>query len=86
MDFEEMVQKAVNAESKAGLRSSAMVRDSDIRCPRGHCSSNSNASKVQTQETSAKEPRPEESRPKEAKLAKEKAPTPPRTNAVESSE
>ena len=33
IDFEEMVQKAVNAEAKAGLRSSAMVQDSDIHCP-----------------------------------------------------
>ena len=48
MDFEEMMQKTVNAEAKAGLRSSAMVRDSDIRCPRGHRLSNNTASKVQT--------------------------------------
>ena len=33
IDFEEIVQKVVNAEAKASLRSSAMVRDSDIRCP-----------------------------------------------------
>ena len=48
IDFEEMVQRAVNAEAKAGLRSSAMVRDSDIRCPQGHRPSNNTASKVQT--------------------------------------
>ena len=86
MDFEEMVQKVVNVETKAGLRSSAMVRDSDIRCFRGHYPFNSTASKVQTQGTSAKKPRPEESRTKEAKPAEKKAPAPPRTNAVESSE
>ena len=85
-NFKEMVQKAVNAEAKAGLRSSIMVRDLDIRCPRGHCPSNSTISKVQTQKTSAKEPRPEESRPKEAKPAEGKAPVPPRTNAAEPSE
>ena len=84
MDFEKMVQRVVNAEAKAGLRSSAIVRDSDIRCPRGHRSSNSTASKVQTQGTSAKGP--EESRTKEAKLAEGKAPAPPRITATESSE
>ena len=55
MNFEEMVQRAVNAKAKAGLKSSTMVRDLDIHCPRGHCSSNSNASKVQTQKTTAKD-------------------------------
>ena len=67
MDFEEMVQRAVNAESKAGLRSSAMVRDSDIRCPRGHRPSNSTASKVQTQGTTAKDSHQEEPKVKEVK-------------------
>ena len=86
IDFEEMVQKVVNADAKAGLRSSAMVRDSDIRCPRSQRPSNNTASKVQTQGTSAKKPRPKESRPKEAVPAKGKAPAPPRTNAAESSE
>ena len=86
MDFEEMVQRVVKAKAKAGLKSSAMVRDLDICCPRGHRSSNSTASKVQTQETSIKEPRPEESKTKEAKQAKRKATAPPWTNAAESSE
>ena len=86
MDFEEMVQKAVNAESIAGLRSSAMVQDLDIRCLQGYHPFNSTASKVQTQEMFSKEPRPEESRSKKAKPAKEKAPAPPRTNAAESLE
>ena len=48
MDFEEMVQRVVNAEVKVGLKSSAMVSDSDIRCPRGHRPFNNTASKVQT--------------------------------------
>ena len=48
MNFEEMVQKAVNAEVKAGLQSSTIVQDLDIRYPKGHCPSNSTASKVQT--------------------------------------
>ena len=81
-----MVQRAINAKTKAGLRSSAMVRDLDIRCSRGYRPSNSTASKVQTQGTSAKEPRPEEFRTKEAQLAEGKTPAPPRTNAAECSE
>ena len=85
IDFEEMVQKAVNAEAKTGLRSSAMVQDSDICCLQVHRPSNSTAAKVQTQGISAKEPHPEESRTKEVKPAKEKAPAPPRTNVAESS-
>ena len=48
MDIKEMVQRAVNVEAKAGLRSSAIVQNSDIRCPRGHHPSNNIASKVQT--------------------------------------
>ena len=67
MNFEEMVQKAVNAEAKAGLRSSTMVRELDARCPRGHRPSHNTFLKVQTQETTAKEPYTKESRPKEAK-------------------
>ena len=86
IDFKEMVQRAVNAEAKAGLKSSAMVQDSDICCPRGHRLSNNIASKVQTQWMSVREPCPKESRPKEVKPAKEKAPVLPRTNMAESSE
>ena len=77
MDFEEMVQRAVNAETKAGLRSSSMVRDSDIRCPRGHRPSNSTATKVQTQET-------KDSHPEEPKV-KEVRPTPSRAEASKTS-
>ena len=80
IDFEEMMQKTVNAESKAGLKSSTMVRDSDIHCPRGHRPSNSTASKVQTQGTTTKNSHPEELKVKETK------PTPPRAEANKSSE
>ena len=62
-----MVQKAVNAESKAGLRSNTMVRDSDIRCFRGHRPSNSTASKVQTQGITTKDSHLEEPKIKETK-------------------
>ena len=55
MNFEEMIQRAVNAEAKAGLRSTIMVRDSDIHCSQGHRPSNNAASKVQTQGITAKD-------------------------------
>ena len=67
IDFEEMVQRAVNVEAKASLRSSAMVRDSDIYCPQGHRPSNSTVSKVQTQGTTAKDSHQEEPKVKEVK-------------------
>ena len=59
MNFEEMVKRAVNAEAKAGLRSSTIVRNLDIGCPRSHRASNNTASKVQTQEIIAKDSHPE---------------------------
>ena len=34
--WEEAVEKAVNAEAKALLQSSASIRDMDSRCPRGN--------------------------------------------------
>ena len=83
IDFEEMVQRRVNAEAKVGLRSSTMVRESDVRCPRGHRPSHNTSSKVQTQGTTAKEPRIEESRPKKAKSTDGKNPTPPHSESAE---
>ena len=63
-----MVQKAVNAEAKAGLRSTIMVWDSDICYPQGHCFSNNIASKVQIQGIAAKDSsRPEEPKTKDLK-------------------
>ena len=46
IDFKEIVQRTVNAEAKAGLRSSTIVRGLDIRYPRGHRYSNTTASKL----------------------------------------
>ena len=68
MDFEEMVQQAVNTEAKAGLRSSTMVRDSDACYPRGHRPSHNTSSKVQTQ-GSKDFSRTEEPKPKDLKSA-----------------
>ena len=70
IDFEEMVQKAVNMEANLGPRSSTMVRDSDAHCPRGHRSSQNTFSKVQTQGSSHKDlPRSEKPKPKDPKPA-----------------
>ena len=78
VNFEEMVQRAVNAEAKAGLRSTTMVRDSDIHCLQGHRSSNNITLKVQTQGTAAKD----SSCPKELKTKDPKS-VPPRDNPAE---
>ena len=76
IDFEEMIQKAVNAEVKAGLKSSTMVRESDARCPRGHRPSHNTFSKVQTQGSK------DSSRSKEPK-SKDPKPAPSRDNVAE---
>ena len=83
MDFEEIVQRAVNAKAKAGRRSSTMVRESDARCPKGRHPSHNTSSKVQTQGTTAKEPHTEEPRPKEAKPTNGKNPARPRSDSAE---
>ena len=63
-----MVQKTVNVEAKAGLRSTTMVRDLDICCPWGHRPSNNTISKVQTQGTAIKDfSRPEKPKTKDLK-------------------
>ena len=68
VNFEEMVKKVVNKETKAGLRSSTMVRDSDIQCSRSYRPSNSTASKIQTQGITVKDfSRPEKLKAKEVK-------------------
>ena len=80
MDFEEIVQGAINAKAKVGLRSSTMVRESNAYCHRGHHLSHNNFSKVQTRETTVKEPHTEELRPKVAKSTNNKATVLPRSN------
>ena len=75
--FKEMVQKAINAEAKAGLRSSTMVKDSDVYCPKGHRPSHNIFSKVQSQGSNNKDfSYSEESKPKDPK------PIPPRDNVA----
>ena len=78
MDFEEIVQRAVNVKAKSGLRSSTMVRDSNAYCPRGHHPSHNTSSKIQTQGSSHKNlSRSEKPKPKDPK------PAPSSDNAAE---
>ena len=74
---EEIVQRAINAEAKAGLRSSTMVWDLDAHYPRGHRPSHNTSSKVQTQ-GSKDSSRPKKTKPKDPKSA------PSRDDAAES--
>ena len=68
--FEEMMQKTVNAEAKAGLRSSTMVWDLDARCPRGYHLSHNTSSKMQSQGSNKKDSsRSKELKPKDPKSA-----------------
>ena len=46
MNFEEMIQKTVNIEAKAGLRSNIMVQNLDICCSQGHRLSNNTTLKI----------------------------------------
>ena len=77
-NFEELVQKAVNVEANAGLRSSIMVRESDLLCFRDYRPSHNTFSKVQTQGSSHKDL----SRSKEPK-SKDPKPAPSRDNVAE---
>ena len=57
-------------EAKGGLRSSIMVRQLDVCCPRGYCPSSNTSSKVQTQGSSHKDStHSEEPKPKDPKSA-----------------
>ena len=67
MNFKEIVQRAVNAKAKAGLKSSTMVQDLDICYLRGYRSSNSTALKVQTQKTITKDFHPEKPKVKKTR-------------------
>ena len=63
-----MVQKAINAKTKTGLKFTIIVRDSDIHCPWGHRPSNNIVYKVQTQGITAKDfSRPEKPKTKDPK-------------------
>ena len=67
MNFEEMMQKAVNMEGKVGLRSNTMVRDSDTCCPRSDRLFHNTSLKMQTQgskdSSRSKKPKPKNPKP-----------------------
>ena len=83
VNFEKMMQRAVNAKAKTDLRSNAMVRDLDAHCPRSHCFTHATLVKVQTQGFNTKESKPKEFWPKELKSAKSKNPAPPHSEFTE---
>ena len=78
-----MVQRAINAEAKADLKSSIMIWDANSHCPRSYCLSQNTFTKVQTQGSTAKKSKPKEFRPKDSKPANEKTPASPCTNKPE---
>ena len=67
VNFEEIVQRAVNAKAKAGLRSNTIIRDSDIHCPKSYHPSKNTAVKVQTQGTIVKDSYPKKTKTKDPK-------------------
>ena len=67
MNFEEMVQRAVNAKAKAVLRSSTMVWELNVCYFKNYCPSNNIAAKMQTQKTTIKDFHLEEAKTKNLK-------------------
>ena len=57
----------MNTEVQVALRSSTIIRDSDIHCFRGHHFSNNITVKVQTKDTIAKEFHPKEPKVRQVK-------------------
>ena len=67
MDFEEIVQRAVNAEAKEGLKSSTIVRNLDAHCPKSYHPFHNTSFKIQTQgsknSSRSKKPKPKDPKP-----------------------
>ena len=78
--FEEIVEKAVDAEAKAALRPRSYARDTDQHCLRG---SRPSAAKSSAQGQPMKDPRVEEPKPKSQE---QKASAPQRSDSAETSE
>ena len=64
-----MMQRVVNVETKADLKSSAMVRNLDACYPKSHYFSHIIFLKTQTQRFNTKKSKLEEFKPKKSKLA-----------------
>ena len=75
-----MVQRLVNVEAKAGLKSNIIIQNADFRNPRGYCPSQNIFIKVQTQGLTAKKFKPKEFKSKDLKPTNKKTLAPPRTN------
>lgn len=63
-----MVQKAVNAKAKAGLKSSIMVWKIDYRYTRDYYLSQTTSTKMQTQGLTAKKSKHKDSKPRKSKV------------------
>lgn len=74
------MQRAVNAEVKADLRSSIMIQKANSRCFRSHCLFYNTFAKMQTEGLTAKESKPKESKSKELKLINGRSFALPHTN------
>lgn len=62
-----MIQKTVNIEAKAGLRSSVMVWNMDFQYPKSYCPSHNISAKLQIQSITAKNFWPEKPKAKKVK-------------------
>lgn len=79
MSFKEIMQKAINAKTKAGLKSNIIVQNFNIYYSKSYCPFNNIILRVQTQKTTIKGFYPKEVKAKDLKLAL------PCTNVAETS-
>ena len=54
-NFKEMIQRAINAKVKVGLKSSTMIWDLETWCPKSHRLSHNAFPKIQTQNSNNKD-------------------------------
>ena len=71
--FKEIMQRAVNAEVKIGLKSSIIVQNLDACFSKGYRLSHKTFLKVQTQGSTAKKSKLKEFKPKESKSVNERS-------------
>ena len=61
--WEEMIEKAVDAEAKAGLQPTSFIREMNHRCQRGNRPAHVTAAKVQTLGSKNLKPKAQEPKP-----------------------
>ena len=76
------MQRAINVEAKAGLKTSTIVWNLDVYCFKDQRPFYNTSLKMQIQETTVKEPCTKESRTKKIKLANSKTSVPPHSNEL----